>query len=504
LYQWDGYSEAIDILGPFGYTRRFLRRILEKTQEKSINDNSNPQSAEDESEHHGTDIDESVILPSNSPWVFPRRCNSTYSSCAVRGVIYARPEGYCQCWDKDSFDPLHPKNEAWIRKRNKRKLELQREVLPKILWRTHDGKEMVKGGGIPQPCIQFLNVDSTSAVRLFTPKFKKAISTPLTVFCVAIATEDGSFFSGLERRFEMGHIHPTKYNSEINDERSPICLNADYSKRKVCRSEDDASQEVDSINECQKMKVGHDESMFLDSNCKCFFPSINNSEDEDDDFSDFLLSTNQDGDDKSTSDDDDNDDDDVAHIVRGHLGPGMWHCYVAVFDGGKSEIRIDGVEEPTSGASKIPPSFQACLDGITIGSDHLFDMTLCFGDGSDGEGEGAMSELVFFKGRLQAADIESLESHLMAKHGISVPLKSRKERVNDDYYSRLAHSLMDESPNTGVNVKKGTDEKRRSVPLHYMTKLRQVAWQQKNKVTGRPRSIRRIGASFRKGSLSEW
>jgi len=115
-----------------------------------------------------------------------------------------------------------------------------------------------------------------------------------------------------------------------------------------------------------------------------------------------------------------------------------------------------------------------------------------------------MSELVFFKGRLQAADIESLESHLMAKHGISVPLKSRKERVNDDYYSRLAHSLMDESPNTGVNVKKGTDEKRRSVPLHYMTKLRQVAWQQKNKVTGRPRSIRRIGASFRKGSLSEW
>ena len=25
LYQWDGYSEAIDILGPFGYTRRFLR-----------------------------------------------------------------------------------------------------------------------------------------------------------------------------------------------------------------------------------------------------------------------------------------------------------------------------------------------------------------------------------------------------------------------------------------------------------------------------------------------
>mmetsp|Transcript_13388 Transcript_13388/g.37702 ORF Transcript_13388/g.37702 Transcript_13388/m.37702 type:complete len:703 (-) Transcript_13388:226-2334(-) len=491
LYQWNGYSEAIDVLSPFGYSRSFLRRILEKTQGKFIGSSTSQQSSGSDNKSDAIGTDKAVRLPPSSPWVYPTRCNSSFSSYAVRGAVYARPEGYCHCWDTDSFDTSHSKDETWMRKRKQRKRVIQRQLLPKILWSKHDNVDTKEAGGILRPCIQFLNVDSANAVRLFTPKFKKPVSTPMTVFCVAIATEDGCFFSGLEQQFEMGHMHPTKDTTEINNERSPICLNAEYTGRKV-RTIKSEEKESDYAREgC------------LDPSCGCYFPPTNDDEYKEDDFADFLQSTNEEFNDGSMNDDDD---DECAHIVRGRFGPGMWHCYAAIFDGERSVIRIDGVEESIDVAPEIPPSFQACLDGITIGSDHAYDMTLCFGEGSDGEGEGAISELVFFKGRLQAEDIESLESHLMAKHGISIPFKSRNERVNDDYYSRLAHSLMNEAPSTGVNRKRkqGEDVKARSVPLRYMTKLRQVAWEQNDKVTGRPRSIRRIGASLRKGSVSEW
>eukprot|EP00536_Pseudo-nitzschia_multiseries_P000470 jgi/Psemu1/178900/e_gw1.6.32.1 len=472
---------ASDNIMDWGASVLYQWNVLEKTQGKFIGSTSNPQPAGSEN------VDKTVRLPSSSPWVFSTRCNdSTYSSCAVRGAVFARPEGYCQCWDKDPYDPSEARDEVWKKHRSRRKREFQREV------RTHDNEGANEAGGILRPCIQFLNIDSTNAVRLFTPKFEKPIFTPLTIFCVAIATEDGCFFSGLEQRFEMGHMHPTQHNTEINDERSPICLNAEYTDRKVSTAKCKEKDSDDASVGCE------------DPSCKCFFPSTNEDEYNDEDFGDYFQSINEDGCGGSTNDDDD--DDECAHVVRGHFGPGMWHCYAAVFDGERSAIRIDGVEESTHGASTIPSSFRACLDGITIGSDHVYDMTLCFGEGSDGEGEGAISELVFFKGHLQAADIESLESHLMAKHGIPKPFKSRNERVNDDYYSRLAHSLMDEAPSTGVNRKRkqGEDVKAKSVPLRYMTKLRQVAWEQIDKVTGRPRAIRRIGASLRKGSVSEW
>lgn len=338
------------------------------------------------------------------------------------------------------------------------------------MWSKHDGYDNVaEAGGILRPCIQFLNIGSNHAIRLFTPKFEKPISTPLTVFCVAIATEDGCFFSGLHKKFEMGHMHPTEYNNQIHDERSPICINADY-------TEDDIHQEAE-ISTLDKSRA---DVTFLDSGCSCFSPFIANQEDS-----------------SSTEDEDEY----CENVIRGQLGPGVWHCYVAVFDGEGSIIRIDGEEEITTHASRIHPSFRAYLDGITIGSDHLFDMSLCFGQGSDGEGEGAISELVFFKGHLQPKDICSLESHLMSKHGIPSPAKPRKERVNDDYYSRLAHSLMDQAP-TSAHQKPSTKEI--PIPLRYMTKLRHVAWEQKHKVTGRQVSVQRIGAKWRKGSMSQW
>lgn len=352
------------------------------------------------------------------------------------------------------------------------------------MWRKHgDEDNIIEPGGILPPFIQFLNIDSIHAVRLLTPKFEKPIFTPLTVFCVAIATEDGCFFSGLREKFEMGHMHPTLCDTEINDERSPICLNAEYNERGICLSQDEFEQASVS-SEFQHNNSDHMVDSNLDSHCECFNSLNKNCSDND-------------------SLHDDSDTESCANAVRGQLGPGTWHCYVAIFDGDQSIIRIDGEEESTTCVSKIPSSFQAFLDGITIGSDHSFDMSLCFGQGSDGEGEGGMSELAFFKGRLHANDIVSLESHLMTKHGI-VPTEPRKERINDDYYSRLAHKLMDESPSSSANRNKDCGNKDIPVPLRYMTELRQVAWQQRNKVTGRRLSIKRIGDKFRKDSMSEW
>jgi hypothetical protein len=48
---------------------------------------------------------------------------------AVRGAIYARPEGYYQCWDnKNDADLLDRKDETWMAKRRLRKGELERLV----------------------------------------------------------------------------------------------------------------------------------------------------------------------------------------------------------------------------------------------------------------------------------------------------------------------------------------------------------------------------------------
>ncbi|EJK60168.1 hypothetical protein THAOC_19531 [Thalassiosira oceanica] len=84
---------------------------------------------------------------------------------------------------------------------------------------------------------------------------------------------------------------------------------------------------------------------------------------------------------------------------RGTTGPGLWHCYTAVFDGDRSVVRVDGAEEPrttreTAGLpdGSGPDSLEEAgtrvgdvpLDGLTIGSDHLFNESLCYGEFSSG------------------------------------------------------------------------------------------------------------------------
>lgn len=344
-------------------------------------------------------------------------------------------------------------------------------------------------GGILRPCIQFLNIDSSHAVRLFTPPFEKIETTPLTVFCVAIATEDGCFFSGLKKKFEMGHMYPA--TNAVNDERSPICLNADYTE--VIRDQENVNQ--------RRRGNENNHSTMHSTTCdhECNFGSANRSLESGftctaDAYSG-LCSPN-----KHEEDTDNDDEEECEHIARGQLGPGVWRCYTAIFDGESSIIRINGVDESLHYDSVISPTFQACLDGITIGSDHTFDMSLCFGQGSAGEGEGAMAELALFKGSLDSIDILALEMHLMTKHGIPFPTKPKSERTIDDFYSRLGHALMDQSPSCASD----TYMNNTSVPLHYMTKLRNVAWQQTNPVSGEPISVQRIGNKNRVGSSSEW
>jgi hypothetical protein len=87
---------------------------------------------------------------------------------------------------------------------------------------------------------------------------------------------------------------------------------------------------------------------------------------------------------------------------RGRTGPGLWHIYSAVFDGENSIIRVDGTTEPTptreNSDDDIDDADKACnaskyvgsgiLDGLTIGADHKFDMSLCYGEIEGDSGQG--------------------------------------------------------------------------------------------------------------------
>jgi hypothetical protein len=456
---------------------------------------------------------------------------------AVRGATYARPEGYCLCWDQDLLDTLYfseretqdsraaLRQQEWEetrRRRNRRRKELQREVLPVVLWskRPRGGQQppppMAKTTahplGILQPCIQFLNVDSSHSVRMFTPPFEGGpVSTPLTVFCVAIATEDACFFSGLRTHFELGHLYPVDEN-DILIERSPVCIAVE------CH-DDSRSNQIRTGTRISSGEGGGTMGGSLAMGRRS--PSgLFHSDDSSCDMSYLEAAAGEQGwkcgcplaglgdlvDDGEASSQQDHVAERNVQIHRGRLGPGMWHCYVAIFDGENSEIRIDGVAEPITrgSAARLPSSFRAQLDGLTIGSDHTFDTSLCFGQGSDGEGEGAMAELAVFKGHMDVVDLMALEGHLMTKHGIPHPNRPQTEIAADDEFSRLAHGLIVESSDSGNDNNDGrTNHMSKPVPLRYLTRLRGVAWKQTNPVTGEAISVHRIGSKL-DNSSSDW
>mmetsp|Transcript_36319 Transcript_36319/g.53085 ORF Transcript_36319/g.53085 Transcript_36319/m.53085 type:complete len:462 (+) Transcript_36319:3-1388(+) len=231
-------------------------------------------------------------------------------------------------------------------------------------------------------------------------------------------------------------------------------------------------------------------------------------------------------------------------IYRGKMGPGLWHCYTVVFDGEESMIRVDGMQEPlqngwlqekgddmdekegnlntmSHSSHSFPTSAAssqrglATLDGLTIGSDHIFDMTLCCGDAADGEGDGAIAELVAFKGRMDLSDVDCIERYLMAKHGIptvsSLNMTMNNNAANhsenskqhtyphshwqEDEWKRQAHALIEQPPPWKIA--------NQAVPLRVAANHRSVAWHRTNDVTGKVLRVPRIGSKKSTGS-SDW
>jgi len=331
------------------------------------------------------------------------------------------------------------------------------------------------------------------------------------MFLVAIATEDGCFVSGLTSRFELGHNYGTDSDDLV--EMSPISMATDVcahsfnpgaettlnrsgtsSRRSSFRSSvvddsDDSSIENDDLDE-----IG-------DLNCRCKIQCQKRFEANEDSYEDeestFYPKVDQ------------------ERIIRGTMGPGRWHLYTATFDGNKSILRVDGVDEPinlpemTSSSRKSSP----VLDGLTIGSDHMFDMSLCFGEGSDGEGEGCISELCCFKGTMDKYDIECFERYLMKKHGIihgSTGFRHTKstnakvdqeikekdgDQWQEDQWMRDVHSLMAHPPPFAASD--------RRIPLRFAARHRTVAWRRSCEVTGKPIRVSRIGSRLSTGS-SDW
>lgn len=585
-HEWQGYRRAMQILSPFGYSEHFVQHVLQKGQQwcqKEINGNSTA------STHH---LDECLGDK--------RRSNPGSTTIAVRGATIARPEGYCLCWELPTPDSLQQvvkwsrsnknKNEDMVQtiklQERQRKLrqwkewrrQLQLTVLPQVLARSLPHSNA---------CVQFLNSDEKHAVRFMTPQFDCGpIGEPVTILVVGIATEDGCFCSGLQNRFELGHLYPNSALMELS-EMSPICMAVDTISaanssappkmrtpqatptttiktplEQHLLSDDDSEEDSDD-------DYGDDSSSELAgspshpnptkkrgwlNNCTCAFQdksdpmgfaatetSSKNGENHENMSSDPSAMREESQTMRLDEEESDaNDDAEAERILRGSRVPGMWHCYCAVFDGKEySTLRVDGVPEvleygdqylsntgrrrsddtDSSHANDMSAYIadnnkrfrrpRALLDGLTIGSDHCFDMTLCFGQGSGGEGEGAIAELVVFSGRLDIHDLEVLERGLMTKHGIPNPMVSREALVKEDEWIRKSTALYCQTPaeSAAYHLRHQDDAalgfEQNSVPLRIMTKHRSVAWHQFNPVTGEELRIKRIG-SRSAGSSSDW
>jgi len=358
-----------------------------------------------------------------------------------------------------------------------------------------------------QRSVQFLNADFSQAVRMKTLPFEcGTVPMPITFFCIGIAMEDGTFVSGLRNRFELGHLYPRNELDEIT-EMSPFCIGVGSSLRNTSNNDTlvDSNRyptRLESIgslreifNEIDDEREQHDsQNNDNDSNSSCWDDDSNSKEGQ--------LNTEL----PETL---------PRIIIRGKTGPGRWHCYTAIIDSDRCILRVDGLTENETVTDeqlqvhqkKISQIFGA-LDGLTIGSDHSFEMPLCCGGVDVGEGEGAISEIAVFKGTMTKPDLETIEGYLMRKHGISSAVApicdaSTKEKIcnktisswQEDEWNRDAHALIQQFPPY-------YDLGNKPVPLGALTKHRSVAWHRKNDVTGAQVRVSRIGSKFSTGSSS--
>jgi hypothetical protein len=469
--EWRGYRSADEVLLQFGFAKLFIEEVLRAAL--------------------------ALRQPQNNDYMINGSEPHYSTTCAVRGATVARPEQYCFCLD--NFSPLskesddfscsemhnlqnrmgnvpsqnikfhHPSIHDVSSKSEKVKIiELRRTFVPRSMELPAVPRSLTRS----RRCVQFLNSSGSNAVCMVTPPFECGpIPEPITVLCVGVAVEDGCFMSSLNHPFEIGHNYPFDDVSKCT-ERSSICLATapwtdDYF-HPTSLKKTEAGLRSDS-NEIESNEAG---SSCYAKSCRCVFRHN-------------ISKTNQ---------------VDVGSnltIHKGRLGPGSWHCYTGIFDGLRSLIRIDGIPEPTSHQTEFGEliDFQKNpvgipkLDGLTIGSDHYFGMSLCCGNGSDGEGEGAISELAVFSGRLCEEDLYIIERNLMSKHGIIPSKLSHTLICKDDCLQRQAHVLM---IGETMNIATGPNNLV-SVPLSYVARHPSVAWQKQNPVTQRPISIHRIG-----------
>ena len=422
--EWKGYETAWDVLRHFNYNTSFVKDIMAMATKIGSHTNTSKQQ--------------------------PKGA----TTAAVRGATMARPESYCFCLDAHNDHP--------------RILDLQRDVLPRII-RT----------AARRPAVQCLNASGSHAVCLFTPEFACGpLPEPLTIIVVGVATEDGCFISGLQRRFELGHMYPADEIAEAT-ELSAICLGTDRNvdpiitrgSHGVNNDDSTCSDDVTVDDSDDDRRVNDDmhsdvDRIFLpNGKCGCAFKGICQKQCP-------VL---------PDDDEEDEEDEDKLRIHRGKTGPGAWHCYTAIADGKSSVVRVDGTVE--SEAMLTETGATALLDGLTIGSDHCFDLSLCCGGGSGSAGQGAIAEIAVFSGRLDESDLRELEKKMMVKYCI-------KKTWSDCERQAQALFLRKELPGR--------------VPLRYMTRNAAVAWKLLHPVTAEPIMVSRIGSHAAGASSSEF
>jgi len=134
------------------------------------------------------------------------------------------------------------------------------------------------------------------------------------------------------------------------------------------------------------------------------------------------------------------------------------------------------------------------LDGLTLGGDHRFDLSLCDGGGGlcgDGDGEGAIAEIAAFKGRLADADIAHVEEYLLKKHGVA---RGTPQVQLDDQQRLIAHALIHQPQPWKLNSR---------IPLRIAAAEKTVSWIRNDPISGEKMFVSRIGTN-KSDSTSEW
>jgi hypothetical protein len=519
--EWRGYRSAHDVLHPFGYTLSFISEVFD-----------------------AIDCLYGSCTESRCSW---------QTTFAVRGATMARPDGYCLCVasschgdsssdDGDEIRRHHqrtmfqrrkdavedssdsdqaPENEPefeqlrdkfqtmlsgrrrlYRQQRKERRLDLQHDLLPRVIlpwWSSgvasRDRRRSRRVSiSRSRRAVQFLNSAGTNAVCMRTPPFACGpLTGPVTIFCVAIATEDGCFLSGLGHAFELGHLYPPDSASELA-ELSPICLATErwYPAEEAVESIKEIHDSIDSTFTAPLDENGDDchgpansSSPSKKSKCTCLFGHGTSTLYVDQATAASSLAASWHRDRPKARD-----------VRRGVSGPGQWNCIVAVYNGDRSTLRVNGAPEVLQYSSGSSGSCRrAALDGLTIGSDHFFDVSLCSGNGEwPGQGEGSVAEVAVFGGRLDLADIQHLEQRAMRRYGINPAGRDTgslagldvARRKHWQYTRWAALALMDDED--AVTVAPPS-----RIPLSYLSRHVSLAWQYRHAVTGQMVRPRRLG-----------